>query len=633
MKSARLWPMVLALGAFLAGTVATEVIARRSEGRLLSWEISGSDLAVDGEAQDSDDELDEALVAAEAVNGAHADARVLARRGDYKAALARFREALEAAPEAPALWSEYGHWLRRAKLRPEADEALARALALDPKSASAHLDRALLAHEREDRRAALASFEEALRLRPNHAGTRIAFGKALLDEKRFDEAIAMIDPATKSGSNDGRSRALAALGHAYTRADRYKDARAAYEQAIERAPAVAVIWARAAIDLSASGDPETAAEGLRYAQQAARLAPDSAYIAVALGRAYERAGLESEAYAAYQSAVKLDPGARLPRQRLVRLAIDREDWGAARRGAQSLLEVDPSRAESHFLMGLVEFKAGNLDDARLHFDEAIRASNEPYAEAWYNLGVLERKADKPDAAIAAYQKAIEARPGYLAAINNLGLVYSDLGRHEEAEARFREALAKKADYPSAWVNLARTLSARGRNDEALAAYRKALEIDPNERSAQLQVAVTLRRMGRADEAIAEYRSLLEKHPRYVKAWFNLGIALAAEGHDDEALDAYERALELDKEHLGARKNLGLLLLRLDRFEAAREHLDEALELRPADAETRLALARIARHGGDASGCKSHVDAVLRQKADDGAALALLETCANPESKE
>lgn len=626
MNTAPLWPMLAAMAVFLGGTAALEVVTHNMEGRLLTWEISGNEVAVDGDGQDSDDAAEENWEAAEALNQAHADARLLARRGDYEQALVRFDEALASAPQGAALIAEYGHWLRRAGRRADAEKALARALELDREHAPAQLDRALLARERDDHTLALAAFAEALRLRPMHTATRIAYADELLERGRADEAIELLKPVTEAGSNDRRARALAALGHAYAVTGRGLEAREVFEKAVERAPAVASLWARAALDLSALADESSAAEGLHYARQAARLAPESAYVADVIGRVYERAGLEDEAYATYQRAQKLDGALRHPRQRLVRMALEREDFAAARRGAQSVLALDPQRPDSHFLVALVEFKAGRLEEARDSFQKAIAASPTPYAEAWFNLGLLERSADRHDAAIAAYQQALAAKPQYLAAINNLGLVYSDIERHAEAEAQFRRALELKPDYTSAWVNLARTHAASGRTDEALAAYRRALEIDPNERSARLQVAVTLRKMGRAEEAIAEYRALIAQHPRYVKAWFNLGIALAAEGQDNEAVAAYEQALAHERDHFGAGKNLGLLLLRLDRVDAAREHLTDALEARPGDAELRMALAELARRAGDAATCTAHLDVILRQQADDRSALDLREKC-------
>jgi superkiller protein 3 len=629
MNSASLWPMLGAIVVFLSGTAALEVVAHNTEGAVLAWDIRGHEALAGGDGPGADDEADEAWQTAEAVNEAHADARLLARRGDLDRALARFAEAIAGAPDHAGLIAEHGHWLRRAGRRAEADEALGRALALRPDTAPALLDRALLARERGDHPAALAAFAAALRLRPMHTATRIAFADELVEQGRADEAVALLEPVTTAGSNDRRARALAALGHVHALQGRGAAARAAFEQAVERAPAVASLWARAALGLGQLDDEASAAEELRYAQQAARLAPESAWIADVLARSYEHAGLEAEAYAAYERAVKLDGGMRHPRQRLVRMALDREDFAAARLRAQELLALDPQRADAHFLVGLVELKADHQAEARASFERAIAASPTPYAEAWYNLGLLERGAGRFAEAIVAYERAIAARPRYLAAINNLGLVYGDLERHDDAAAQYRRALELDPKYAAAWANLARVEAARGRVDEALAAYRRALELDPGDRSARLQVAVTLRKAGRVDEAIAEYRALLAQHPRYVKAWFNLGIALTAEGAGDEAVAAYTQALAHEHDHFGARKNLGLLLLRLERADEARAHLEEALEARPGDAEIRVALAEVARRAGDPAACTNHLDTLLRQQPDERSALALRDKCATP----
>ncbi|MEZ4380597.1 MAG: tetratricopeptide repeat protein [Nannocystaceae bacterium] len=626
MDNARLWPLVIALGVLLAGTAATEVIARSSEGRVLSWEIRGDDAVVALDDEDSEGDGAEAWYAAEALSEEHAQARLLARRGDYEAALTTFAAVVDGAPASAPLRAEYGHWLRRAGRHDEAAAALERALALDPGSAQAHLDRAHLALARGDREAALQGFAEALRLRPLHTSTRIAYGRLLLDLGRAGEAIAILEPATTSGGNDRRARALAALGRAYAADGQVDAAREAFDGAVQRAPAVASLWAQAALGLGKLDDPEAIADGLRYAQQAARLAPDSAYAQDVLGRALERAQLESDAFDAYTRALKLDGGLRHPRSRLARMAIEREDWTTARRSAQSLLALDPERAEAHFLAGLVELKAGRYDDARARFDGAIAAADGDYAEAWYNLGLLERKVGEHEAAIAAYERALSQRPRYLAAINNLGLVYSDLGRHDDAEAQFRRAIGVKASYAGAWTNLARSQAARGRYAEAAASYREALALTPDARSARLQLAVNLRKAGDADGAIREYRGLLDANPRYVKAWFNLGIALVAEDRADEAVDAYEAALRHDREHFGAHKNLGLLLVREGRPAQARPHLEAAVEAKPADVELRLALATLDLADGRADACLRDVDGVLRQEPTNARALSLRTQC-------
>ena len=625
-QRAKLWPLVVALGLLLAGTVAAEVVASNSKGRVLTWEISGYEGAVAGD-EEGGGESDEAWFLSAPRNQEHAAARTFARRGDYDEAIAAFAKVIAAFSEDAKLWAEYGHWLRRADHQGDAKEALDRALELSPEAASVHLDLALLARRGGNRAEALREFEEALRLRPMHTSTRIAYGGLLRERGRHAEAVEVLKPATETGSNDRRARALAALGRAYAASGEGDAARKAFSQAVERAPAQASLWARAALEISRLPDEGAIGEGLSYAQQAAKLAPDSAYTQDVLGRSYELAKLEPEAFDAYQRAVKLDGGLRHARQRLVRMAIEREDWSTARRNAQSLLAANTTRPASHFLLGLVEFKAGRYPEARAHYGDAIAASKEPYAEAWYNLGLLERKVGKRDEAISHYQRAIELRPRYLAATNNLGLVYSDLKRYEEAEVYFRRALEIKPSYGSAWINLARSQAKRGLYKEAAESYARALEIDPDQRTTRLQRAVSLRRAGQVEAAIDAYQALLLAEPRYVKAWYNLGIALVAEERFDEAIAAYEEALSLDQDHWGARKNLGLLHLRLGQDAAALLQLSEALERKPADSELRLSLARLAAARGDSAACRAHVDAALSQDSSDAKAREFREECA------
>jgi tetratricopeptide (TPR) repeat protein len=555
----------------------------------------------------------------------------LARRGEVDAALKAFDQLLSRSGEDAALLAESGHWLRRAGRLEDADARLKRAASLDPQRAEIHLDMALLAVAKDDDVAALEAFEHALELRPSHNGTRIAFGTFLRRGGEFKRAVEVLEPATLAGGNDSRARAWTALGQAYAASGRGPEALAAFNRAVERAPALASAWARAAralVDLPQGdeSEPSWTLEALEFARRGVRLAPQNSYVNDVLGIVAEANSLEDEAWKAYQKAAQLDPEARHARRRLIRLAIVREEWGFARSTAARLLELDGARAEYHFLSGLVESKAGEFAAARSAYERAIESAESPYAEAWYNLGLLERRAGRANEALHAYDRAVEIRPGYVAAVNNRGLVLRDLGRLDEAKASFAAAIELRSSHPSAWVNLARVESDLENFSASVAAYVRALELDPGLRYAALERAVNLRRAGRPDEAIEAYLDLVAAHPRYLKAWYNLGIAYAAAGQSDDAREAYESALALDASHWRSRKNLGLLELRLQREEAARRHLSEAADVHPEDVETRLALAELETRRGARAACRAHLEAVRAQELDLPEARDLVARC-------
>ncbi len=625
MNGARLWPLLLGLALLLSGAMVVETAARESEGRVLHIQISRSHTSLDGD--ENDDEVDaEVWYENDPLDVDHQAARRLARRGSYEESFERFEALVQRHPENGMLWAEYGHWLRKGQQPTRAADALGRALEALPDSPGLHLDLALLAKANGEFAAAEREFETALAMRAGHMPTRVAYARMLRRQGKLDRAIEIIRPATQAGSNERRARALATLGQIYGEAGDFVEARQAFSESVERAPAAASLWAKAALTLCEADDPETTAEGLRYAQAAVRLAPDSPFAHKALARAYSRNELPNDAFAAYRKVVQLDGNDRSARKRVLRYALDLENYALARKQAQALLELDENSAEHHFLAAFVESKAGNPERARASYRNAVERAEQPYPEAWFNLGLLERKLGNPDEALTAYSEAIRLRPDYEAAINNRGLVYEDLGRLDDAEQQFRLAIEQDEQYSSAWANLGRVLAAQRRYPEASAALRVASELDPESRSTRLKLGVTLRKSGQPNEAIAVYETLLQAHPRYVKAWYNLALALDSADRSDEAKAAYETALGYDRNHWRSLKNLGLLEVRRGETDAAEQHLLGALEMRPADGESLLELARVEYERSDLDGCVTYAGRVLSVKPDSADARQLLDRC-------
>jgi tetratricopeptide (TPR) repeat protein len=368
--------------------------------------------------------------------------------------------------------------------------------------------------------------------------------------------------------------------------------------------------------------------GLEHALAAKKLSPQSGTIHRIIGRIFEKLDRPREALDAYLEAVGLAPDDLVSRRRIVRLSLDFDDTRMARRHAQALLEHAADEPGSHFLAGLAASRDDDLEQARAHYEQAIELSPEPYAEAFYNIGLLERRAGRGEAAVAAYQEALRARPGYREAWNNLGLVLEDQGRTDEALQAFHRAIDLSDGYVAGRKNLAKCLSRMGRHAEAIEQLQALLRRTPGHRTSRLQLGVTLRRAGRAGEAVEVYRGLVREYPRYVRAWYNMGVALGALGHDDEARKAYQQALEHDPQHFASLKNLGLLESRHGLAAEARAHLSEALERAPADDEVRIKLAELHLGRGDYARCSVEARRVISQGARIDAARALLARCSS-----
>ena len=131
--------------------------------------------------------------------------------------------------------------------------------------------------------------------------------------------------------------------------------------------------------------------------------------------------------------------------------------------------------------------------------QVIASSNSFDPTGFYNLGNSFARLGETDAAINAYQIAIDQRKGrYSRAYNNLGVVLLRVGRWDEAQEALLSALKLEGfRYAEASYNLGRVYSARGQHDLAAREWRRALKVNPEHDGA----SYALSRVG-ADERIS-----------------------------------------------------------------------------------------------------------------------------------
>jgi tetratricopeptide (TPR) repeat protein len=198
---------------------------------------------------------------------------------------------------------------------------------------------------------------------------------------------------------------------------------------------------------------------------------------------------------------------------------------------------------AHNNLGYILLRKGKVDDASIHFQEALQIKPD-YAEANYNLGIVLRQKGNVDDAIAHYQRALQIKPDYADAHVNLGNILFQKGKVDEAIVHFQEALQIKPDIAEAHISLGGALLQKGRVDEAIDHYQQALQINPDDANVHYNLAGALLQKGRLDEAIDHYQQALQINPDDAEVQINLGNALRQKGNTDEAIIHYQKALEL-----------------------------------------------------------------------------------------
>ncbi len=216
-------------------------------------------------------------------------------------------------------------------------------------------------------------------------------------------------------------------------------------------------------------------------------------------------------------------------------------------------------------------------------EERSTTSLEAYHQ--YLLGrhfALQGTVSGQERAIAAFEKAVAADPGYAPAWASMSDVLIWYGNFLESEARRDEYLRRAMDAAERAIRarprLADGYAARGflRTaqlpfdwDGAEADLRRALELNPRD-------ATTLRyygtfvasARGRLDEGIAALRRSTESDPLYAPGWLFLGV-ICESTNLPLARAAIERALELAPENFLVHYQLASILLLEGKAEEAR----------------------------------------------------------------
>jgi Flp pilus assembly protein TadD len=153
------------------------------------------------------------------------------------------------------------------------------------------------------------------------------------------------------------------------------------------------------------------------------------------------------------------------------------------------LRVTSDNDRIHYNLGVVLERRGELDDAIMHYSEAIRIRPH-YVSANFNLGNALAKQGKLDHALARLSEAVRLKPHLREARLNLGATLARQGKLDEAIAQYAEILQLHPDFSEARVNLGASLAVQGRREEAIAHLSEVLRVEPDHPRARLLLQVT-----------------------------------------------------------------------------------------------------------------------------------------------
>ncbi len=138
---------------------------------------------------------------------------------------------------------------------------------------------------------------------------------------------------------------------------------------------------------------------------------------------------------------------------------------------------------------------------------------------------------------------VETAPNSVKIRANLGHLLRERGDIEAALAAYQAAVDIHPRYIPALRGLARTLYDERRYEEAASLYARAVEEEPGNASLRFDHGVALAHAGRPEDAETAFRSAISLDPSAPLPYQEMGTVMARQGRYDEALDWFERALE------------------------------------------------------------------------------------------
>ena len=376
-------------------------------------------------------------------------------------------------------------------------------------------------------------------------------GAAALDDRRFGDAIAVLEVATRRLPDEPAAWTM--LAAAYYGERRWSDMLRAADRA-----------------LVLDGTLDTAH---RY----------RAYALWFTGRPMAAADAAGDALAQHPTDVEVLSDCAWLLTETGRLA-------EGRRAADRAVELYPESGAAWFAVGINASSLGDFDAAEQALRRAVELED---GEAiwWSNLGWVHLASDRPREALDCFQKAIDRDPDNVLAAGNLVLALRFLGRVDRADELARRywsdalerhdaALDRNPDDVDALIARARSLVHLGRPDDALSSARTTAAIAADRPDVLLEAAALEIDLGDGPEGRRRLTEAVSRAPDAVEAMFYGAYYGAVDGEPAVAEAAAERFAELHGSHPLAPEIAGYAAVARDDLAAARAHFERAVTRDP-----------------------------------------------------
>jgi putative PEP-CTERM system TPR-repeat lipoprotein len=423
-----------------------------------------------------------------------------------------------------------------------------RAIELDPALVDAYVKKGVFNLLSGDSRKAEEDFTDAVEIAPDILATRIILARYYIKEKKFDDAIKILNEGLKENPNDAILYNI--MGAAYLGSEDFDNADRYFNKAIAANPGFVLPYFNLAfIHLKANQKDEAIAA---Y-RKVLKIDENNVRALLMLAKIMEEDKRDEDALSYYKKATKQNqPVAYVS---LAGYYQRRKDGKRALEALEDALRIDPRNITVLDMMGRIYFAAHDYEKVisvyRRMASVSPIAGTQRIAAAYSAMG-------KYDRALQELQGVSFDGVDRIKVIMQRVKILMKKEDYYAAERAAQEIISLAPESDAGYIVLADVYARTRKFSEAVDALNAAEKINPENVKTRITKGNVYVQMEDYQSALKVFKALEKRYPEYAPVYFFQASTMQMMGETKAAVKSYEKALEISPDYAPSLNNLAYL---------------------------------------------------------------------------